>query len=207
MNRIVMRTAAASDARMGSQPAGHEQLWQRQPGHRRHHPGGGHRRALRCQRRATGPRPHHEPPGAIYIKSHYPPLSAFCGNTVTSAAAAMAMVYLAGGSFEQSCHAIQNVLSDSAGMVCDGAKASCAMKVSTSSGAAVRGFLMALNSHGVSGQGSWRATWSRPFATWARWSKTACLPQTAPLLISCPPECPCRLPPLPGSAALYKVSM
>jgi L-cysteine desulfidase len=38
-------------------------------------------------------------------------------------------------------------------MVCDGAKASCAMKVSTSSGAAVRGFLMAINSHSVSGQG------------------------------------------------------
>ncbi|MCZ8486964.1 L-serine ammonia-lyase, iron-sulfur-dependent, subunit alpha [Vibrio lentus] len=33
--------------------------------------------------------------GAIYIKSYYPPLSAFCGNTVASAAAAMAMVYLA----------------------------------------------------------------------------------------------------------------
>ncbi|MCH1928747.1 L-serine ammonia-lyase, iron-sulfur-dependent, subunit alpha [Shewanella sp. A25] len=91
--------------------------------------------------------------GAIYIKSHYPPLSAFCGNTVTSAAASMAMVYLAGGSFEQSCYAIQNVISDSSGMVCDGAKASCAMKVSTSSSAAVRSFLMALNSQNVSGQG------------------------------------------------------
>lgn len=91
--------------------------------------------------------------GAIYIKSHYPPLSAFCGNTVTSAAASMAMVYLAGGSFEQSCFAIQNVISDSSGMVCDGAKASCAMKVSTSSSAAVRSFLMALNSQNVSGQG------------------------------------------------------
>ncbi|MBW3531611.1 MULTISPECIES: serine dehydratase subunit alpha family protein [unclassified Shewanella] len=91
--------------------------------------------------------------GAIYIKSHYPPLSAFCGNTVTSAAASMAMVYLAGGSFEQSCFAIQNVISDSSGMVCDGAKASCAMKVSTSSSAAVRSFLMALSSHNVSGQG------------------------------------------------------
>ena len=91
--------------------------------------------------------------GAIYIKSHYPPLSAFCGNTVTSAAAAMAMVYLAGGSFEQSCYAIQNVISDSTGMVCDGAKASCAMKVSTSSSAAVRAFLMALNQHAVSTQG------------------------------------------------------
>ncbi|MGI2259555.1 serine dehydratase subunit alpha family protein [Shewanella sp. GXUN23E] len=91
--------------------------------------------------------------GAIYIKSHYPPLSAFCGNTVTSAAASMAMVYLAGGSFEQSCYAIQNVISDSSGMVCDGAKASCAMKVSTSSCAAVRAFLMALNCQSVSGQG------------------------------------------------------
>jgi len=91
--------------------------------------------------------------GAIYIKSHYPPLSAFCGNTVTSAAAAMAMVFLAKGTFEQSCYAIQNVLSDSAGMVCDGAKASCAMKVSTSSGASVRATLMALNNHQVSQQG------------------------------------------------------
>jgi L-cysteine desulfidase len=91
--------------------------------------------------------------GAIYIKSHYPPLSAFCGNTVTSAAASMAMVYLAGGTFEQSCFAIQNVISDSSGMICDGAKASCAMKVSTSSCAAVRAFLMAMNSRSVSGQG------------------------------------------------------
>ena len=91
--------------------------------------------------------------GAIYIKSHYPPLSAFCGNTVTSAAAAMAMVYLSGGTFKQSCYAIQNVISDSSGMVCDGAKASCAMKVSTSSGAAVRAFLMAINSRVVAGQG------------------------------------------------------
>lgn len=91
--------------------------------------------------------------GAIYIKSYYPPLSAFCGNTVTSAAASMAMVYLAGGTHEQSCYAIQNVLSDSSGMICDGAKASCAMKVSTSSGASVRAALMAINNQHVSGQG------------------------------------------------------
>jgi L-cysteine desulfidase len=90
---------------------------------------------------------------AIYMKSHYPPLSAFCGNTVTSAAAAMAMVYLADGTFEQGCFAIQNVLSDSSGMICDGAKASCAMKVSTSSSAAVRSFLMALNNRSVATQG------------------------------------------------------
>ncbi|OEE81407.1 serine dehydratase subunit alpha family protein [Vibrio genomosp. F6] len=91
--------------------------------------------------------------GAIYIKSHYPPLSAFCGNTVTSAAASMAIVYLAGGSFEQSCFAIQNVISDSSGMICDGAKSSCAMKVCTSSSTAVRSFMMAMNNSSVQGQG------------------------------------------------------
>lgn len=91
--------------------------------------------------------------GAIYIKSYYPPLSAFCGNTVTSAAVAMALVYLAKGTFEQSCYAIQNVLSDSSGMVCDGAKSSCAMKICTSSGSAVRSFMMALSDRSVSNQG------------------------------------------------------
>ncbi|MFV0574905.1 MAG: serine dehydratase subunit alpha family protein [Vibrio sp.] len=90
---------------------------------------------------------------AIYIKSYYPPLSAFCGNTVTSAAAAMAMTYLADGSFEQSCFAIQNVLSDCSGMVCDGAKSTCAMKVKTSTSAAVTGFIMALNSQEAHDQG------------------------------------------------------
>ncbi|HDX8595559.1 TPA: serine dehydratase subunit alpha family protein [Aeromonas dhakensis] len=154
MNRIVMRTAAASDARMGgaSLPAmsnfgsGNQGIAATIPVVVIAERFGASEEQL-----ARALIMSHL--GAIYIKSHYPPLSAFCGNTVTSAAAAMAMVYLAGGSFEQSCHAIQNVLGDSAGMVCDGAKASCAMKVSTSSGAAVRGFLMALNSHAVSGQG------------------------------------------------------
>ncbi|VXA78493.1 MULTISPECIES: L-cysteine desulfidase family protein [Aeromonas] len=154
MNRIVMMTAAASDARMGgaSLPAmsnfgsGNQGIAATIPVMVIAERYGASEEQL-----ARALIMSHL--GAIYIKSHYPPLSAFCGNTVTSAAAAMAMVYLAGGSFEQSCFAIQNVLSDSAGMVCDGAKASCAMKVSTSSGAAVRGFLMALNSHSVSGQG------------------------------------------------------
>lgn len=91
--------------------------------------------------------------GAVYIKSYYPPLSAFCGNTATSSAAAMAMVYLRGGDFEQSCFAIQNVLSDTTGMVCDGAKATCAMKVGSSSQAAVKSMLLAMNNHAAAMQG------------------------------------------------------
>lgn len=91
--------------------------------------------------------------GAIYIKSHYPPLSAFCGNTVTGAAAAAAMVFLAKGSFEQSCFAIQNVLSDCSGMICDGAKSTCAMKVKTATSSAVNAFLMALQNREAHHQG------------------------------------------------------
>lgn len=91
--------------------------------------------------------------GAIYIKSYYPPLSAFCGNTVTSAAASMAMVYLAGGSFDQSCAAIQNVICDCTGMVCDGAKSTCAMKVKTSTSSAISGVMLALYSNKASDQG------------------------------------------------------
>ena len=91
--------------------------------------------------------------GAIYIKSHYPPLSAFCGNAVTSAAAAMAMVYLAGGTFEQSCSAIQNTISDTSGMICDGAKSTCAMKVGSSAQSAMKSSLLALNNHCVTKQG------------------------------------------------------
>lgn len=154
LNKIVMETAAASDARMGGAtlPAmsnlgsGNQGIAATIPVviTAKHYKSTNEQlaRALILSHL-----------GAIYIKSHYPPLSAFCGNTVTSAAASMAMVYLAGGTFEQSCFAIQNVISDSSGMVCDGAKASCAMKVSTSSCAAVRAFLMAMNSRSVSGQG------------------------------------------------------
>jgi len=91
--------------------------------------------------------------GAIYIKSYYPPLSAFCGNSVTSSAAAMAMVYIAGGNFAQSCAAIQNVISDCTGMVCDGAKATCALKLKTSTNSAIGAVMLALNSSDASKQG------------------------------------------------------
>ena len=91
--------------------------------------------------------------GAIYIKSHYPSLSAFCGNTATSSAVAMALVYLNSGTFEQCCMAINNVISDTSGMVCDGAKSTCAMKVHTAAQTAYKCCFLALAGHGVEGQG------------------------------------------------------
>ena len=145
-NSIIMRTAAASDARMGGAtlPAmsnygsGNQGIAATIPVEMiaKHYQASNEQlaRALILSHL-----------GAIYIKQHYPPLSAFCGNTVTSASAAMAMVYLAGGSYEQSCYAIQNVLSDCSGMVCDGAKSTCAMKVKTSTSSAVTAFMLAMN--------------------------------------------------------------
>ena len=91
--------------------------------------------------------------GAIYIKSHYPALSAFCGNTATSSAVAMGLVYLNSGTFEQACMAINNVISDTSGMVCDGAKSTCAMKVHTAAQTAYKCCFLALAGHGVAGQG------------------------------------------------------
>lgn len=91
--------------------------------------------------------------GAIYIKSHYPSLSAFCGNTATASAVSMALVYLNGGTYEQSCMAINNVISDTSGMVCDGAKSTCAMKVHTAAQSAYKCCFLALANQGVCGQG------------------------------------------------------
>ncbi|WP_263082061.1 L-serine ammonia-lyase, iron-sulfur-dependent, subunit alpha [Endozoicomonas sp. Mp262] len=153
-NRIVMHTSAASDARMGGAPlpamsnygSGNQGIAATVPvvemARFRQVSEDVQARALAMSHLM-----------AIYIKSHYPPLSAFCGNSVTSAASAFAMTYLSGGSFEQCCHAMQNVMSDCSGMVCDGAKSSCAMKVATSSGVAIRSCLMALNGSAVNQQG------------------------------------------------------
>ena len=153
-NTIIMRTAAASDARMGGAtlPAmsnygsGNQRIAATVPVEiiAKHYQASDEQlaRALILSHL-----------GAIYIKQHYPPLSAFCGNTVTSASAAMAMVYLAGGNYEQSCYAIQNVLSDCSGMVCDGAKSTCAMKVKTSTSSAVTAFMLAMNNTQAFDQG------------------------------------------------------
>lgn len=154
MNQIVMMTSAASDARMGGAtlPAmsnfgsGNQGIAATLPvcliAEHYHSSEEKLARALIMSHLA-----------AIYMKSYYPPLSAFCGNSVTSAAAAMAMVYLADGSLQQSNYAIINVLSDCSGMICDGAKSTCAMKVKTSTNSAVNGFLMAMHSQHVQKQG------------------------------------------------------
>ena len=88
---------------------------------------------------------------AIYIKSYQDKLSALCGVTTASMGAAAGMTWLLGGNFTQISYAIGNMIGDISGILCDGAKAGCAMKVSSSAGSAVKAVLMALDDVRVTG--------------------------------------------------------
>jgi len=83
-----------------------------------------------------------------YIKAHTGRLSAVCGCSVAAGAGAAAgITYLMGGNLEHIAGAIKNLIGDLAGVICDGAKASCALKLATAAGAAVQSALFAL--HGL----------------------------------------------------------
>ncbi|WP_110954827.1 L-cysteine desulfidase family protein [Anaerosinus massiliensis] len=81
----------------------------------------------------------------IYIKQKFGVLSALCGAVVAASGAACGITYLLGGDFEQIENAIHNTLGNVAGIVCDGAKSSCALKISTCTNAAMQASLLALN--------------------------------------------------------------
>lgn len=81
----------------------------------------------------------------IYIKEKFGVLSALCGAVISGAGAAAGITWLLGGSFEQIESAIQNTLGNVAGIICDGAKASCALKVSTCTNAAIQASLLAMH--------------------------------------------------------------
>lgn len=88
---------------------------------------------------------------AIYIHDKLPKLSALCAVTTASMGAAAGMTWLLKGDFESVSMAISNMIGDVAGMICDGASNSCAMKVSTSATAAYKAVLMAMEGTGVTG--------------------------------------------------------
>ncbi|MFP7299779.1 serine dehydratase subunit alpha family protein [Neobacillus niacini] len=85
----------------------------------------------------------------IHIKSKFGRLSALCGVTAAGMGASGAIVYLLGGNLQQIKAAIQNTIGNVSGMICDGAKAGCAMKVSTCSNVAVQSALLALNNQEI----------------------------------------------------------
>jgi len=83
-----------------------------------------------------------------YVKAHTGRLSAVCGCSVAAGAGAAAgITYLMGGHLDHIAGAIKNLIGDLAGVICDGAKASCALKLATAAGTAVQSALFAL--HGL----------------------------------------------------------
>ena len=81
---------------------------------------------------------------AIHIKSYLGKLSALCGCVVASTGSACGIVYLQGGGYDQVCYAIKNMTGNITGMVCDGAKVGCAMKVASGVSCAVQSAVLAL---------------------------------------------------------------
>lgn len=89
---------------------------------------------------------------SIYIKQSLGRLSALCGCVVASTGASAGLVYLMGGSYSQICAAIKNMVANLTGMICDGAKPSCSMKISSGVSTAVMSSMMAMEGHCVSAE-------------------------------------------------------
>ena len=81
---------------------------------------------------------------AIHIKGYLGKLSALCGCVIASTGAACGIVYLEGGSYTQICSAIKNMIGNITGMVCDGAKVGCALKVASGVSSALQAAVLAL---------------------------------------------------------------
>jgi len=82
---------------------------------------------------------------SIYIKSKMGRLSALCGVAVAATASSCGIVFLLGGTFEQMTYAIRNMVGNLTGMICDGAKVGCSLKVSSGVSASVNAALLAID--------------------------------------------------------------
>ncbi len=87
-----------------------------------------------------------------YVKAHTGRLTAICGCSVAAGAGATSGInYLLGGDANHLAGAIKNLAEDLAGIICDGAKAGCALKLATAAGTAVQAALFSLQGVNVSG--------------------------------------------------------
>ena len=66
---------------------------------------------------------------AIYIKQSLGTLSALCGCVVASIGSSCGITYLMGGDYERICRSVKNMIANLTGMICDGAKPSCSLKI------------------------------------------------------------------------------
>ena len=81
---------------------------------------------------------------AIYIKQSLGKLSALCGCVVASIGSSCGITYLMGGDYARICHAVKNMIANLTGMICDGAKPSCALKISSGVSTALLSALLSM---------------------------------------------------------------
>lgn len=79
---------------------------------------------------------------AIHIKTGIGPLSAFCGAVSAGCAAGCAIAFLLGGGIDEVAHTLVNSIAITSGIICDGAKPSCAAKIASSVDAGILGYEM-----------------------------------------------------------------
>lgn len=87
---------------------------------------------------------------AIYIKQHLGTLSALCGCVVASTGSSCGITYLMGGTYDQITYAVKNMIANLTGMICDGAKPSCALKLTSGVSTAVLSAMLAMQGNCVS---------------------------------------------------------
>ena len=87
---------------------------------------------------------------AIHIKGYLGRLSALCGCVVASTGAACGITYLMGGDYQRICNSVKNMIANLTGMICDGAKPSCALKISSGVSTAILSALLSMEGKCVS---------------------------------------------------------
>ena len=81
---------------------------------------------------------------AIYIKQSLGTLSALCGCVVASIGSSCGITYLMGGDYERICYSVKNMIANLTGMICDGAKPACSLKISSGVSTALLSSLLAM---------------------------------------------------------------
>lgn len=87
---------------------------------------------------------------AIYIKQSLGKLSALCGCVVASIGSSCGITYLMGGDYRHICWAVKNMIANLTGMICDGAKPSCSLKICSGVSTAILSALLAMEGKCVS---------------------------------------------------------
>ncbi|MGM9698743.1 MAG: serine dehydratase subunit alpha family protein [Prevotella sp.] len=87
---------------------------------------------------------------AIYIKQSLGKLSALCGCVVASIGSSCGITYLMGGDYDHICNSVKNMIANLTGMICDGAKPSCALKISSGVSTAILSALLSMEGKCVS---------------------------------------------------------